>query len=142
MDMKIYFAGSIRGGRDDAEVYAGIIELLKRYGDVLTEHVGDRTLSAMGDDGPTDAFIYQRDMSWLEEADVMVAEVSVPSLGVGYEIGRAERGIPILCLYRDREGHRISAMITGNDKIRLERYTTLEDIPAFLENFLGKEALH
>ncbi len=44
--MKIYFAGSIRGGRDDAEIYSGIIELLKRYGDVLTEHVGDRTLSS------------------------------------------------------------------------------------------------
>lgn len=38
--MKIYFAGSIRGGRDDASIYARLIEELKTHGEVLTEHVG------------------------------------------------------------------------------------------------------
>ena len=46
--MKIYFAGSIRGGRDDKELYLEIINLLGKYGKVLTEHIGDKTLSAMG----------------------------------------------------------------------------------------------
>lgn len=41
MSSKIYFAGSIRGGRDDATLYHKIIETLKTYGQVFTEHVGD-----------------------------------------------------------------------------------------------------
>ena len=35
----------------------------------------------------------------------IVAEVTQPSLGVGYEIGRAvDMKKPILCLYRPQEG--------------------------------------
>ena len=45
----IYFAGSIRAGRKDAVLYAKIVELLKGYGTVLTEHVGDPNLSEAGE---------------------------------------------------------------------------------------------
>ena len=44
INMKIYFAGSIRGGRDDAEIYYQIIEFLREYGEILTEHVGKKDL--------------------------------------------------------------------------------------------------
>ena len=81
--MKIYFAGSIRGGRDDAPLYHEIIALLTEYGDVLTEHIGDIGLTAAGEDGLPDATIYERDMGWLAEADAVIAEVTVASLGVG-----------------------------------------------------------
>ena len=37
----IYFCGSIRGGKQDTLLYRRIIEQLKQYGEVLTEHVGD-----------------------------------------------------------------------------------------------------
>ena len=37
----IYFCGSIRGGRQDQALYAKIIDTLKTYGTVFTEHVGD-----------------------------------------------------------------------------------------------------
>lgn len=37
----IYFCGSIRGGRDDAALYKRIIDQLRDYGEVLTEHIGD-----------------------------------------------------------------------------------------------------
>ena len=37
----IYFCGSIRGGRDDAPIYKRIIDQLKVYGEVLTEHIAD-----------------------------------------------------------------------------------------------------
>ena len=103
--MKIYFAGSIRAGREDQELYHELIQGLRRYGQVLTEHVGEPTLTQLGDDGPSDREIFERDMSWLAEADFVVAEVSTPSLGVGYELGRAESlGKRALCLYRDRGG--------------------------------------
>ena len=134
--MKIYFAGSIRGGRDDKELYLEVINLLGKYGKVLTEHIGDKTLSAMGEDGPTDEYIYDRDMTWLNEADVVVAEVTTPSLGVGYEIGKMEGKKPILCLYREQDGKRISAMIGGNKNLRIKKYKTIQNIEAILEDFL------
>jgi hypothetical protein len=43
--MKIYFCGSIYGGRQDAELYTRLIEQLKGYGTVLTEHVGSKELT-------------------------------------------------------------------------------------------------
>jgi len=134
--MKIYFAGSIRGGRDDKELYLEIINLLGKYGKVLTEHIGDKTLSAMGEDGPTDEYIYDRDMAWLNEADVVVAEVTTPSIGVGYEIGKMEGKKPTLCLYREQDGKRISAMIGGNKNLQLKKYKTVQNVEAILEHFL------
>ena len=133
--MKIYFTGSIRGGRDDKELYLEIINLLGKYGKVLTEHIGDKTLSAMGEDGPTDEYIYDRDMAWLNEADVVVAEVPTPSLDVGYEIGKMEDNKPVLCFYREQDGKRISAMIGGNKNVKIERYRTIDDLGPILETF-------
>ena len=49
MSRKIYFAGSIRAGRNDADLYARIVEVLRKYGKVLTEHVGDPNLTEKGD---------------------------------------------------------------------------------------------
>jgi nucleoside 2-deoxyribosyltransferase len=48
----------------------------------------------------TEVFIYERDVAWLRESDFVIAEVTQPSLGVGYELGFAEAiSKPILCLY-------------------------------------------
>lgn len=116
--MKIYFAGSIRAGRDDAEWYNHIISYLQKHGRVLTEHIGNKDLSTEGEFDKTSQFIHDRDMDWVREADVLVAEVTQTSLGVGYEIGRAvEMKKRILCLYRPQEGKRLSAMIEGSSDI-------------------------
>lgn len=48
MARRIYFAGSIRGGRDDVQLYVKIIKFLQAYGTVLTEHVADPKLEAFG----------------------------------------------------------------------------------------------
>ena len=135
--MKIYFAGSIRAGRDDQELYHRIIQGLQRHGQVLTEHVGDLSLTQWGDDGPSDQDIYARDMAWLADADLMVAEVSTPSLGGGYELGRAEAlGKPILCLYREQDGRRLSAMVSGNPNMAVVRYQTVEEAQTYIRTFL------
>lgn len=136
--MNIYFAGSIRGGRDDKELYLEMIRVLGRCGTVLTEHIGDNMLSALGEDGPTDTFIYERDMAWLNAADVVVAEVSTPSLGVGYEIGKMEEKKPVLCLYRPQEGKRVSAMISGNTNLLLKTYSNLADVEGILKAFFDR----
>ena len=87
--MKIYFAGSIRGGRNDVYVYNKIINHLKNYGDVLTEHVGSDSLTSTGENSLNDVQIHDRDIEWLKSSDIIIAEVTNPSLGVGYEIAMA-----------------------------------------------------
>uniref|UniRef100_A0A1A8LL05 2'-deoxynucleoside 5'-phosphate N-hydrolase 1 n=1 Tax=Nothobranchius pienaari TaxID=704102 RepID=A0A1A8LL05_9TELE len=114
--MKIYFCGSIRGGRDDVHVYQKITHKLKDYGSVLTEHVSDPELSDTGEDGTVegDRAIHDRDVDWLQQSDVIVAEVTQPSLGVGYELGRAvDMKKKILCLFRPSSRRTLSAMIRG-----------------------------
>lgn len=135
--MKIYFAGSIRGGREDAALYLRLIDYLKTFGEVLTEHIGDPELSSLGDDGPTDKYIHDRDLMWLESADVLVAEVSTVSMGVGYEIGRAvEAGKKVLCLFRPSPGKNLSAMISGCDSLKLVQYTALEEAKDAIAKFI------
>ena len=134
--MRIYFSGSISGGRGDVDLYAQIIALLKNHGSVLTEHIGQTSLSAMGEENVTSEFIYNRDFQWLKQADVVVAEVTTPSLGVGYEIGIAEQwGKPIFCLFRPSSGRRLSAMIESCPGLKLENYATLADIEQILKRW-------
>jgi nucleoside 2-deoxyribosyltransferase len=136
--MKIYFAGSIRGGRQDAELYFKIIEYLKNFGEVLTEHIGSPKLTHVGDDGPNDNFIHDRDLEWLKACDVIVAEVSTVSMGVGYEIGRAvEMGKKVLCLFRPDSGKNLSAMISGCSELELIKYKTLEEAKIHINAFLN-----
>ena len=133
--MKIYFAGSIRGGRGDAALYQEIIALLGEYGEVLTEHIGEAALSAMGEDSGSQ-YIYERDTDWIRDADVVVAEVTIPSLGVGYEIGLAESlEKRILSLYREQEDRRVSAMISGNRNLSIAEYESIDDVDACLKDF-------
>ncbi len=135
--MKIYFAGSIRGGREDAALYAEIIDYLKNFGEVLTEHIGDPKLSHVGNDGESDEFIHNRDMEWLISSDVIVAEVTTVSMGVGYEIGRAvEMGKNVLCLFRPAKNKNLSAMIAGCPGVSLVEYTSPEDAKMAISAFL------
>ena len=137
--MNIYFAGSIRGGRDDVDLYLQIIEHLKFFGDVLTEHVGDASIATAGEDGIGDQYIHGRDMAWMSSCDLIVAEVTQPSLGVGYELGRAvalEK--QILCLHRQEEGKHLSAMIAGCPNIVTQSYQTIEEAKQIIDDFIQR----
>jgi hypothetical protein len=120
---RIYFSASSSGGRDDAPRYAALISALTRHGAVLTEHIGSPDLSDGGEAGPGDIEIYARDLAWLREADVVIAEVTTPSLGVGYEVARAAvMGKPVIGLFRPESGRRLSAMISGNPAVQVLEY--------------------
>ncbi|HNY49518.1 MAG TPA: nucleoside 2-deoxyribosyltransferase [Smithella sp.] len=139
--MKIYFAGAIRAGRDDAAIYATMIAWLKRFGDVLTEHVGESMLLAKGDDGPDDRYIHDRDMAWLAQCDLVVAEVTTPSLGVGYELGWATAlKKPVLCLYRFQPGRILSAMIAGSPMMRTVSYSSVNEAKTIITDFMDRVA--
>ncbi len=134
--MKIYFAGSIRSGRQDAALYYEIVQQLKTYGEVSTEHIGDTELGVLGQD-IGDRKIHDRDLEWLQSSDCLVAEVTTPSLGVGYEIGKAtEWGKPVLCLYRPAEGRALSAMISGCNAVMLKEYQSPKELTEIFEQFL------
>lgn len=136
---KIYFAGSIRGGREDAALYNELIRHLGKYGEVLTEHIGELKMTHLGDDGPSDQFIHDRDMDWLISSDVIIAEVTTVSMGVGYEIGRAvESGKKVLCLFRPDSGKNLSAMIGGCQDLELKNYSDLEEAKQVIDAFLEK----
>ncbi|MEI8343810.1 MAG: nucleoside 2-deoxyribosyltransferase [Candidatus Moraniibacteriota bacterium] len=140
MSKKIYFAGSIRGGREDKDTYFALVEVLSRYGQVLTEHVGDKSLTEYGEDGSSDEYIYQRDLAWLREADLVIAEISTPSLGVGYEIAKAEEmKKEIICLYKKNANKRISAMLSGNSNLKTFGYTDLQEALKIIEAYLSEK---
>ena len=132
--MKIYFAASISGGRGDQAIYQQIVDILKTHGTVLTEHFASATLTSAGE-SLTDRAIHDRDIEWLRKADVLVAEVTTPSLGVGYEIGRAvEWGKRVVCLHRPSEGRRLSGMIAGSPGVSVHEYTTPDDLSLMIAN--------
>jgi hypothetical protein len=133
--MKIYFCGSIRGGRNDAQLYHDLIEYLKSFGKVLSEHIGQLDLVDERDIPPCQ--IHDRDITWLKSADVIVAEVTTPSLGVGYELGRAvDMGKPILCLYRKIDDKRLSGMISGSPGIISVVYEEIEEAKRWIAGFI------
>ena len=126
--LKIYFAGSIRGGRVDAELYNRLIRYLKKYGDVLTEHVGAKDLSLVEQGRERDALIYNQDTAWLRESDILIAECTCPSLGIGYELAYAERfGIPCHIFY-DKTKTELSAMLTGDSHYNIHPYKNENEI--------------
>jgi nucleoside 2-deoxyribosyltransferase len=141
--MKIYFCGSISGGRDLAATYEKMIGMLGSYGRVLTEHLGSDEAIESNDRVMTDKEIHDRDMHWIVESDLLVAEVTVPSLGVGYEIGRAlEMGKPILTLFRPGGEYRLSSMVAGSDKVEVKHYNNLEEVKDLFEAFFNALAPH
>ena len=135
--LNIYFCGSIRGGRQDAALYHDMIVFLKQYGDVLTEHVGDLSLTEQGNDG-TAAGIWQRDTSWLKQSHIVIAECSTPSLGVGYELAFAESiGKPVHVFYGKDDG-RLSAMLAGDPHFGIHIYQTREELFTLLKDIMGE----
>ena len=132
---KIYFAGSIRGGRVDADLYRRIIGHMQKTCVVLTEHVGSPHLNLM-EQGKKDEDIYNQDTAWLRESDILIGECTCPSLGVGYELAYAEaKGIPCHIFY-DCTKTQLSAMLTGNPYFTIHPYREEQEIYTILDSIL------
>ena len=134
---KVYFAGSIRGGRVDADLYRRLIAYIQCTDTVLTEHVGKNNLNLMEQGRERDARIYDQDTAWLRQSDVLIGECTCPSLGVGYELAYAEaHGIPCHIFY-DKTKCQLSAMLTGNPYFHIHPYATEADIYPLLDEILN-----
>ena len=106
----------------------------------MTEHVADTKLGVLGQD-IGDKTIHDRDLEWLKAADCLVAEVTRPSLGVGYEVGKAtEWGKPVLCLYRPEKGRALSAMIAGCPGLTLHEYNDAPQLNEIFAEFFRRNS--
>lgn len=115
MKHNVYFAASIREDGEDAPVYEEFAgHIASRGVHVFAEHF-DPDSSLTDGQVMTPAEIHHRDMAWIEQSSAVVAEVSVPSLSTGYELGRiADMYKPALALYaKNASVKELSAMIEG-----------------------------
>lgn len=137
--MNLYFSCSLTGGRNDEKIYAHIVDhLLKRGHEVPTAHLARPEVMDL-ERVVVPADIYRRDIDWIEGCQAMIAEVSTPSHGVGYEIAYAlGRDKPVLCCYR--EGRAVSKMLTGNDSrgLQVRAYRDEDQAIDLIDAFLQK----
>ena len=134
--MKIYFACSIRGGRDDAATYAELAEYIKTKATLLTEIFADNKLTPDGMNKPS-SVIWETDVAWVKEANMVIAEVTNPSLGVGYEIAKAEEwSKPVLALFHANANRKLSAMIDGSPNTKTVYYATISEAKTAIDEFI------
>jgi len=138
--MKIYFGFTVAGDRAAVEAARRIVEWLENAGhEVLTRHLvcddaGERDRAL----GP--GAVYERDMRWLEECGMFIAEVSGSSFGLGYEAGYLLGGSArrAILFHRSEAAGRISLLITGNTHPRctVVPYASFDEIAAVLARAL------
>lgn len=136
--MKIYFACSITGGREFESVYQEIVAAMVQDGhQIPTAHLVESGVGAV-EAGIDPQAVYTRDVDWIRTSAVLIAEVSVPSHGVGYEIGFALGiGKPVLAVYQ--AGRKVSKMISGNPDVNLQvkAYQDSADATRMIRDFLA-----
>src|SRR5277367_1067382 len=141
--MKIYFGFTVAGDRSAIETARRVVRLLEDWGhEVLTRHlVADNAWEADRQISPRD--VYRRDMAWLEQCDLFIAEVSGSSFGLGFETGYLLGATKkrVILLYRRELQSRVSLLITGNSHANctLVPYTTVEEVENLLTDRVHKK---
>jgi len=142
--LKIYFGFTVAGDRSTLETARSMVRWLEGLGhEVLTRHlVSDDARAADRLLGPQ--AVYRRDMAWLRECDLFIAEVSGSSFGMGFEAGYLLGATQnkIILFYSLTSRDKISFIITGNThpNCTLVPYSTLAEVEAFLKPHVGRAA--
>ncbi len=135
--MQIYFACSLTGGREHEGFYGHIVQhLISKGCQVPTAHLADPGVMEL-EKVVDPVEVYERDVAWIRESDALIAEVSTPSHGVGYEIGYAlALGKPVLCCHRREVA--VSKMILGNRdaNLRVRAYDDEAELFQVVDEFL------
>lgn len=136
--MIIYCAGPIRGDVTYQKFYAEIIDHIESEGHTaLAEFNGKFSASIP----LTDRQLYKRDLKWIDGSKLMIAEISGPSLGVGFEISYAifQRKIPVLALVNS-DVENVSAMISGCDSplLSITKYGNMDEMKTIITSFINK----
>ena len=136
--MKIYVSGSIYGGTQKIDTYKILIEELEKYGEVLNKQIADPNTIA-NEVSYEEEEIYKDLEKKLISSDILLAEVSIPSLGVGYELGFADKlNKKIITIYDKNYTEKVTTMIRGNKRITLIPYQRIEEITNNLDKILDR----
>ena len=136
MDYKIMFSCSMRGGRQMLSEYKKIAQVLSLAGfDFVTMHqIDDQAFEK--EESLTSQEIYLRDVNFIQKSDFIIAEITVPSLGVGAEIVIARSvGKPVLCIYRE-DAKSVSEFILGMEGVVSKSYCSIEDVAFIVKTFV------
>jgi hypothetical protein len=137
--MRIYLACTVRGDRGGVEAGRAIARCLQQLGhDVLTMHLlADDVDTA--ESRLTEDQVFRRDIEWLSGCDLLVAEASGSSFGVGFEVGyvlgrASTTGQRVVLLYDRNRHHAISRLITGNcdDACTTFGYGSIDELTSFI----------
>jgi hypothetical protein len=142
--MTIYLACTVRGDRGGVLAGRAICERLEHHGHhVQTRHLLADDVEA-AESTITEGEVFRRDMDWLTACDVLVAEASGSSYGVGFEVGyvlgRAHAsGQRVVLLYDAARRDKVSRLITGNEHPACTTfaYGSIEALTAFIDKTLG-----
>ena len=127
--MQIHFMASTKGGRELQSTYKKIITVLEKHGTVHGKHLADSELTTHGETSLSSENILDRELTELGQAGTIVAEVTTPSLGVGYLISQAvSKEKNVICLYSGSNTDKLSAIIKGNSKIKIFTYKNESDL--------------
>jgi nucleoside 2-deoxyribosyltransferase len=137
--MRVYLGCTVRGDRTTIEAARHIAQRLHEAGhEVLTTHLLRDDVEGV-EQRLSNRDVYERDVAWLESSEVLVAEASGSSYGVGFEVGyllgRAPRtGQRAVVFYRRDRANAVSRLISGltGDHARVFAYDSLQEIDAAL----------
>lgn len=126
--MKIYVSGSIYGGNQKIDTYKIMINELEKYGEVLNKQIADPN-TIENEKYQKDEDIFEDLEQKMTIADIIFAEVTIPSLGVGYELGFADKmSKKIIAIYDETYTKKVTTMIRGNKRIKLMPYKDINEI--------------
>jgi len=135
--MIIYCAGPIRGNTTYHENYSEIVRIVESIGHTALAEISSKFSSTIL---LSDKQVYTRDIKWIDGSKIMIAEVSGPSLGVGFEISYAlfVKKMPVLAVYHQEAGQ-ISSMISGciNPQLQVKKYLNIDDLESIIKNFIA-----
>ena len=135
--MIIYCAGPIKGNTTYQENYSEIVRIVESLGHTALSERSSKFSSSIPLNSKQ---IYTRDIKWIDGSKIMIAEVSGPSLGVGFEIAYAlfERKIPVLAVYQGNVAQ-ISSMISGcnNKNLQLKNISSIDHLTQIVKNFIA-----
>ena len=116
--MTIYLACTVRGDRSAVAALRELVHDLETGGHtVLTKHLLDDDIET-SESALTERQVFDRDIAWLDACDLLIADASGSSFGVGFEVGyvlgRSDRTQQrVLLLYRADRSDVISRLIIG-----------------------------
>jgi nucleoside 2-deoxyribosyltransferase len=135
--MIIYCAGPIKGNTTYQENYSEIVRIVESMGHTALSEKSSKFSSTIL---LSDKQIYTRDIKWIDGSKIVIAEVSGPSLGVGFEVSYAlfVKKLPVLAVYHDQAGQ-ISSMITGctNPLLQIKKYSNVDDLTSTIKKFVA-----